>query len=116
MEASGPQVGSTAHGVFGGQALSSLSLCRDQPCWDVPSHGLKMAKVAPTTLSFPSNRPEQKLSSASQADFQQEGLLHTGHNWVRHSSVKQFLANNSQDCFRTAVRIPLLETVPPRAG
>lgn len=56
-------------------------------------------------------------SLPSRVDYQWEGLLCTGHDWVRHPSVSQFSANRIHDCFQTAVMIPLLglHTLPPRA-
>ena len=86
-------------------------------CWEVLSDALEMVKPAPNPLPFPTSCQNRSSSLPSRVDYQWEGLLCTGHDWVRHPSVNQFLANRIHDCFQMAVMIPLLglHTLPPRA-
>ena len=101
----------------GSQALFSLSLRWAQSAGRSFLMLSRWWSLLQTPCPSPTSCQNRSSSLPSQVDYQWEGLLCAGHDWVRHPCVNQFLANRINDCFQMAVMIPLLglHTLPPGA-
>ena len=101
----------------GSQALFSLSLRCAQSAGRSFLMLSRWWSLLQTPCPSPTSCQNRSSSLPSRVDYQWEGLLCAGHDWVRHPCVNQFLANRIHDCFQMAVMIPLLglHILPPRA-